>query len=453
MPDTLEKIEADFEAKFAGRDIQQERSHLWMTTAQLQRAALRLCMKTRIGGADHKTGKSDPGTDAALVADAYLKITGEDRTAMDLIHRAAERLKNEPQRPRVDLTKLKMHPSIQLASGRYFDFIEPHTTPLEIEDIATGLSRICRYTGQLAIDEDDIYSVGQHSVLASENCDPDCDPFEALMHDRAESVLNDMASPLKQLLLDYKEIEDRVEQASADYYGVPHPMSDPCKRIDLRMLATEKRDLMPNNVGDEKWALIAHITPLPFTIRPWRPSETRHRFLQRYYWLTEGRVPKPTDRYAVPHENAPSDYVAAVAEAWGYDVPILGQGQHYSAYRNAPLGDLNCKHPDYQTEGKIGSFPVERLTLEQAAKNLGGLFGELQAKMVDELLHGSDLLDPYAFDGLQTLIPSGGVIHRDTPAPKIMEIGQEKLKAQVRPVEETLSAIDVIDSEIKKVAG
>lgn len=396
MPDTLEKIEADFEAKFAGRDIQQEQSHLWMTTAQLQRAALRLCMKTRIGGADHKTGKSDPGTDAALVADAYLKITGEDRTAMDLIHRAAERLKNDPPRPRVDLTKLKMHPSIQLASGRYFDFIEPHTTPLEIEDIAAGLSRICRYTGQLAIHEDDVYTVGQHSVLASENCDPDCDPFEALMHDRAESVLNDMASPLKQLLLDYKEIEDRVEEATADYYGVAHPMSAPCKRIDLRMLASEKRDLMPNNVGDEKWALIADITPLPFTIRPWRPSETRHRFLQRFYWLTEGRVPKPTDPYATPHEFAPSDYVAAVAEAWGYDVPNLGRGQHYTAYRSAPLGERHCKHPDFA---------------------------------------------------------EGGYVAKDAPIPAIMYPGYDMLKAQVRPFSETLSVSDVIDTEIKKVAG
>jgi hypothetical protein len=115
-----------------------------------------------------------------------------------------------------------MEPSIQLASGRYFNFVNPRSTPLEIEDMAAGLSRICRYTGQLAIDEDDIYSVAQHSVLASENCDADCDPYEALLHDRAESVMNDMASPLKQLLLDYKEIEARVER--------PPPSITTCRR-------------------------------------------------------------------------------------------------------------------------------------------------------------------------------------------------------------------------------
>jgi hypothetical protein len=94
-------------------------------------------------------------------------------------------------------------------------------------------------------------------------------------------------------------------------------MSDACKRIDLRMLATEKRDLMPNNVGDEKWALIADIEPLPFKIAPWRPSETRHRFLQRYYFLTEGKLPKVEDPYSRPHPNAPESWIEALRNAWG----------------------------------------------------------------------------------------------------------------------------------------
>lgn len=325
-PFDLEKATAEHEAKFADRDIQIETynrldgaGRLWMTEKQLERAALRLTMKTRMCGGDYAGGRSDAGADAALVADAYLKRSREDREAHDIIHSAAKHLKAHPPRPRVDLTKLKMHPSIQLASGAYFDFIEPHKTPLQITDIAAGLSRICRYTGQLAIDEDDIYSVGQHSVLAAENCDPDCEPYEALMHDRVEAVMNDMSSPLKQLLPDYKEIEDRCETETATYYGVEHPMSPACKRIDLRMLATEKRDLMPNNVGDEKWHIIADVEPLPFRIMPWRPSETRHRFLHLYYYLTEGKLPAPTDRYAHPHINAPKWWVDKLSDAWGRD--------------------------------------------------------------------------------------------------------------------------------------
>jgi hypothetical protein len=94
-------------------------------------------------------------------------------------------------------------------------------------------------------------------------------------------------------------------------------MSAACKRIDLRMLATEKRDLMPNNVGDSKWALIAGIEPLPFKIAPWRPSEARHRFLQRYFFLADGDVPKVQDPYSRPHPNAPESWIEALRNAWG----------------------------------------------------------------------------------------------------------------------------------------
>jgi hypothetical protein len=291
----------------------------WMTELQLERAALRLCMKTRLVDKtrDVRKGQSNPGTDAALVADAYLRTVGRDREAMKIIHDAAEYMKEHPPLYRPDPAKLKIEPSIQVASGAYFDFLNPDSTPLSIQDIASGLSRICRYTGQLEIDEDDIYTVGQHSVLASENCDDDCDPFEALMHDRAEGVMNDMASPLKQLLPCYKEIEARVETSTASYYGLPEDMTDACKRIDLRMLATEKRDLMPGDVEDDKWAMIRGVTPLPFRIVCWRPRETRWRFLHRYYYLTEGRIPSPDDPYSLPHPNAPAAYVAEVKKAWG----------------------------------------------------------------------------------------------------------------------------------------
>lgn len=326
----FELARAEAEAEYVGRDVQFEpyspddphgAGQTWMTEAQLVSAAQRLNTKTRLAGPNHpSSGRSDFGTDAALVARAYLAEVVQNTEARDIINRAAALLDGRPPRPQVDLTKLRIHPSIQLASGNYYDFIAPETTPLDISDIAAGLSRICRYTGQLDIDEDDIYSVAQHCVLASENCDPDCDPFEALMHDRFESVGNDMASPLKQLLLDYKEIEDRCERATADQYGLSHPMSDACKRIDMRMLATEKRDLMPKDdpsVGT--WDLIKSIEPLPFVIKPWRPGEARHRFMHRFNYLRFGIVPAPTDLYATPHADAPLAWIAALADAWGYD--------------------------------------------------------------------------------------------------------------------------------------
>ena len=207
-----------------------------------------------------------------------------------------------------------MHPSIQLSSGQYFDFLNPESTPLHIKDIAAGLSRICRYTGHLRDLEVDTYTVAQHCVLASENGDGD--PLEFLMHDSAESVIGDVSSPLKQLLPDYKIVEDRVEAALAKQYDLPRPMTTACKLIDLRMLATEKRDLMPGDNDGDYWAVIQGVEPLPFVIKPWSRAESYYRFLHRYYYLLMGRFPKPNLPFALPHSDAPKAYIENYYKYW-----------------------------------------------------------------------------------------------------------------------------------------
>lgn len=292
------------------RDIQQDGNRLTMTPVQLERAALRIAMKTRISNGDSKAGVADRGDDAALVAIAYLDQCRELREPHNYLHTVA--LKAKLAQAEDKGIELKMHPSIQLSSGVYYDFLNPWDTPISIEDIASGLSRVCRYTGQLGthVDEDDVYTVAQHSVLASENCEPGHE-FAALMHDATEAVMNDMASPLKQLLPCYKAIEERNEAAIFQTFGLPHHLSPEVKKIDLIMLGTEKRDLMPRGADDDRWVMLQGVEPLNFTIKPWRPSEARARFLARYAFLTQGVFPKPGDRYATPHPNAPAAYIEA----------------------------------------------------------------------------------------------------------------------------------------------
>lgn len=171
---------------------------------------------------------------------------------------------------------LKCYPSIQLRSGVFYDFVEPWKTPIHPNDIASGLAKSCRCTGQIL--PDDVYTIAQHCCHAHDMA-PSHLKFKALMHDAPESVLGDVATPLKQLLPDYKVIEERVSNAFADQFQLPHGFEDEVKDIDLRMAATEKRDIMPPG----EWKMLEGIEPYNFHVTPvWSPKEAHDAWISRF---------------------------------------------------------------------------------------------------------------------------------------------------------------------------
>lgn len=221
---------------------------------------------------------------------------------------------------------------IRTATGRHLDLTGSTAADIDPLDLARGLARACRFAGQ----GDAFYSVAQHSVLASFHVPPQ-DALHALLHDAAEAYLGDLTGPLKRLLVSYHQtllvsaaevagmdLADFIEQLDprlstnwtvpytghamavhgrlplyhqieqhllgliAERFGISVQLPGSVKAVDLRLLATERRDLMPDD--DEHWVLLEGIEPLPATLEPWTAEIAEQRFLER---LSELMSPSP----------------------------------------------------------------------------------------------------------------------------------------------------------------
>lgn len=168
---------------------------------------------------------------------------------------------------------------ISLVSGGFYDFGRPEISEFTINDIARNLSNLCRYTGSL----EKFYSVAQHSFLVSmqlEKIGLVHLAMEGLMHDASEAFLGDVASPLKQMLPDYKKIEYKVEKAIFDKYELPFPMDKQTKNADTAVFVAERAQLQPRCPQD-----FGDVTPADFKIVPWASGKAEKVFLERFYEL------------------------------------------------------------------------------------------------------------------------------------------------------------------------
>lgn len=152
---------------------------------------------------------------------------------------------------------------IRTVSGQYVNVFNPDPETILIEDIAHSLSMQCRFGAHLP----EFYSVAQHSYscsLITLGC-----KLEALMHDASEAYLLDIPKPIKQRLLNYKEIEDGLMKVIADKFGFTYPLSDDTKQVDEIMLRHEWRNAMLNS----------EVVCYDF-------KTAKNKFLNRFYELT-----------------------------------------------------------------------------------------------------------------------------------------------------------------------
>lgn len=175
---------------------------------------------------------------------------------------------------RMIAVKIGVGPTIMLRSGAWFDFCAPADSEFTVDDIAHGLANICRYSGQCSR----FYSVAEHSLLVSDTATGF--EFEALLHDAAEAFLGDITRPLKQMLPEYKRIEAEVERAILERFGVQWPLPPQIKQADLRVLAAEQRQIMPE--GTDGWVRGQKVEPAPVVVQHLSPDEAKRRFLERF---------------------------------------------------------------------------------------------------------------------------------------------------------------------------
>ena len=118
-------------------------------------------------------------------------------------------------------------------SGTLINFRTPVEAMIRLEDIATALSNICRFGGQIHT----FYSVAQHTLLVWFLA-PDHLKEIALLHDAAEAYVGDVIKPFKNLLGDrYESYENKFQSVIFKKYGVDPSLMEELKQYDKK--ATE----------------------------------------------------------------------------------------------------------------------------------------------------------------------------------------------------------------------
>lgn len=175
---------------------------------------------------------------------------------------------------------------IQTFTGLTFDYLHPQPDTINLNDIAHALALSTRYAGHCS----SFYSVGQHSVLCAimagklgANMDMDGRRW-ALLHDATEAYMSDLPRPLKDLIPQYRTMEDNLHRVIANKFGLSWPMPKIVKEIDTQMMITEARILLTQPLGPA-WTPWNGIESYDYTYAistlndPWSPARSERQFL------------------------------------------------------------------------------------------------------------------------------------------------------------------------------
>jgi len=169
---------------------------------------------------------------------------------------------------------------LETVSGAHLDVLQPKAEDIHLEDIATALSNICRFTGHVS----KFYSVAEHCVLVSLLA-PEEHRLAALMHDVGEMLINDIASPVKKHCAILKEIENIFLAEAGKKFGFTTPLHESVHAADMKALYIEAAQLKVS--GGMDWGRPEGIELPNIRLACYPPHMARHVFLQAFYALTQ----------------------------------------------------------------------------------------------------------------------------------------------------------------------
>lgn len=159
-----------------------------------------------------------------------------------------------------------------LASGHALDTDAPDLSEVSLEDITLGLSYLFRWRGQVPV------TCAQHSVLMARAATSRRAARCCLLHDASEVFMGDLPSPFRaeRWAAGWERIEQRIDRAIAERFGLPFPWPAEVKRLDHCSCKAEAVEYLPHAAPQ----VYPRTRPLPGELRPaWSPRKARAEFV------------------------------------------------------------------------------------------------------------------------------------------------------------------------------
>lgn len=187
----------------------------------------------------------------------------------------------------------------RMYSGTLVDLSDPDSIPIEPTSFIHALGGILRYNGATPVP----ISVARHSVMLARET-PLALRRAALLHDWAEAIYGDIVTHLKDMMPQFRELEDALLKRIFRHHGVPFTDLTDLKEYDTRIRANEMLycwgDLGDYEIGE----------PLPFDIS--------HYLTLQYHPLTD-RLQLATEYHRLFLDDKPLNHFKALFKEDTYD--------------------------------------------------------------------------------------------------------------------------------------